>query len=113
MAKYSGKIGFVKYIEDDYSVYSEKVIEKPYTGDVLQNYRRNEPGSDQMNEHLKINNEISIVANRFAIENFSYMRYATYLGTKWQITSAKIESPRIILTLGGVYNGPKGPADAA
>ena len=113
MAKYSGKIGFVKYVEDEYSVYSEEITEKPYTGEVLQNFRRNEIPSDQMNDDLKINNEISIIANSFAIENFSYMRYATYLGTKWQITSAKLESPRIILTLGGVYNGPKGPADAA
>lgn len=113
MAKYSGMIGFVRYVEGEYSVHTEETIEKHYTGDVLQNYRRNEISSDKVNEDLRINNEISIVANRFAIENFSYMRYATYLGTKWQITSAKLESPRIILTLGGVYNGPKGPADTA
>lgn len=111
MAKYAGKIGFVKYVSGEHSVYTEEVTEKPYTGDVLMNNRRNENLSEKLSEDLQLNNEISIVANRFAIENFSYMRYATYLGTKWQIRSAKIESPRIILTLGGVYNGPTGPQD--
>ena len=111
MAKYSGMIGFVKYVEGPYSVHTDTAIEKHYTGDVLQNYRRNENSSDKISEDLRLNNEISIIANKFAIENFAYMRYVTYLGTKWQITSAKIESPRIILTLGGVYNGPTGPAE--
>lgn len=113
MAKYYGKIGFVTYTPGPHSVHEENVVEKYYKGDVLRNDRRNENQSDKLSEDLQLNNEISIVANSFAIENFSCMRYATYLGTKWQIKSAKILSPRIILTLGGVYNGPTGPQDTA
>ena len=113
MAKYYGKIGFVKYVSGPDSVYTEEVTEENYSGDVIRDYRRNETSSDKLTDDLQLSNEISIIANNFAIENFSYMRYATYLGTKWQIKSARIESPRIILTLGGVYNGSSGPQETA
>lgn len=111
MAKYYGKIGFVKYVDDGYGISTEETIEKPYKGDVLSNVRRNDVGSEKVNLDLSLTNEISIVANSFAIANFSYMRYATYMGVKWRITSAKIDGRRIILSFGGVYNGHAGPAE--
>lgn len=104
MAKYSGKIGFLKTIETAPGVSMPKTIERKYYGDILRNNRRWAPQSNTINDDIQIDNQISIVADKFAGENIGYMRYATFMGNKYKITSASIEYPRITLTLGGLYN---------
>lgn len=110
MAKYFGMIGFAITLETDPEnhpgVYEEVITEKPYYGDVNSINRRWEKG-DNLNDDLNVRNEISVLSDQFAIENFSRMRYLTWLGAKWKITDAKVEFPRVALTIGGVYNGPE------
>ncbi|MBE6724972.1 MAG: hypothetical protein E7576_07230 [Ruminococcaceae bacterium] len=110
MAKYYGAIGFADTVEKDPvnrpGVFEETVLERNYYGDVLSNNRRYEKG-DGLNDNLNVRNEISILADPFAAENFVKMRYLTWLGSKWKITDAKVDFPRIVLTVGGVYNGPE------
>ena len=49
-------------------------------------------------------NEISLVADPYARENFHMIRYACFMGTRWEVTSVEVQYPRLVLTLGGVYN---------
>lgn len=112
MAKYFGKIGYTDTLETDPvnhpGVFQETVIaEREYYGDILANNRRYEKGTG-LNDDLNVRNEISIMADPFAIENFSKLRYISWLGSFWKITDAKVEFPRITLTIGGLYNGPTG-----
>jgi hypothetical protein len=107
MAKYYGNIGFAKLVEKPGSIYEETVIEKPYFGDVLKKSLRYEPSSEKLSDDVKLNNEISILADSFAYQNSHLMRYVTYNGTKWKIASMTDGYPRIIISLGGVYNGPE------
>lgn len=113
MAKFHGKVGFIRYEECEGSVFKEVAIEKYYSGDVTRISKRFEP-TDKLNDNLTLNNEISIIANKFAYENFQYIRYVNYLGANWEVTSATLgERPRIILQIGGVYNGSEGPETRA
>lgn len=106
MAKYHGKIGFAVTIEEpaDSGIWVEKIKTFPYSGDVLNNTRRIEL-ADNVNADINISNRISIVADAYAKLNFHSMRYAEYLGTKWRISSVEVAFPRLILNLGGEYNG--------
>ena len=61
--------------------------------------------SQSTNDNLNINRQISIVADQFAYDNIGFIRYAEFMGSKWKVTSAEPQQPRIVLTLGGVYNG--------
>lgn len=106
MAKFSGKIGFAIISEGAAGVYSESIQTKNYSGDVLQNNRRWEK-SENLNDNLNINNKISIIADPFAYQNLGTMRYVEWMGASWKITNVEIQRPRLILTIGGVYNGPK------
>lgn len=107
MARYSGVIGFVDFDEQAPGVYVENTfVERHYKGDVLRNTRRWE-GSDTLNDNLKINNSISIVADPYAYAHFFAMRYISWMGSFWKITNAEIQRPRIILTIGDVYHGPR------
>lgn len=104
MAKWYGEIGYGETVETAPSVWTEKIVKKmQYYGDVISNNRRLQTG-DKVNDDITITNQISILADPYACENFHAMRYATYMGTKWKITSVDMEFPRLILTLGGVYN---------
>lgn len=104
MSKWSGKIGFAEQKETSPGVWTEVIKERSYKGDLLLTSFRNQSG-DQVLDHLTITNRISIVADLHANQNLPMMRYATYKGSRWEITSVEGVYPRIILSLGGVYNG--------
>ena len=104
MAKWFGKIGFnVGTQETGPSGYTEDIQERQYYGDVIRNSRRLQT-TDKVNDDLEISNELSIVADPYAMENFHMMRYAEFMGAKWKIESVEVQYPRLVLTLGGVYN---------
>lgn len=109
MARFHGKVGFIRYEESEGSVFREVATEKYYSGDVTRISKRFD-SADKLTDDLTLSNEISIIANKFAYENFQYIRYVNYLGANWKVTSATLgERPRIILQIGGVYNGSEGP----
>lgn len=104
MAKFYGKIGYANTVETKPGVYEEQIVERSYYGDLVRNTRRLQ-SADQVNDDINISNEISIVADPYATNNFHTMRYAVFMGTKWKISNVEVSYPRLILTLGGVYNG--------
>ena len=75
----------------------------PYQKKQLPVYGQHETGTS-LNDNLNISNEFSIIADPFAYENFQNMRYIVFMGAKWKITSVEVQYPRLILTVGGVYN---------
>lgn len=104
MAKWSGIIGYAEKVEVRPGVWDDGITERPYFGDVGRNVRRLQGGAS-VNDGITISNEISVVSDPYAIQNFLKMRYLTYMGEKWRIESADVQYPRIVLTLGGVWNG--------
>lgn len=105
MAKFSGMIGYTDTIETAPGVWNPDITERRYSGDVLKNSRRLEAG-ESTNDDVTINNTISIVADAFAYQNFHAFRYVVWMGARWKITNIEVLRPRLILTIGGIYNGP-------
>lgn len=107
MTKWFGRIG---YADSSYEVrpgvYTEKIVEREYYGDVLRNSRRLQNNSDSVNDNINVSNEISIVSDAYAMEHFYSIRYLTFCGARWKVTNVEVQPPRLIFTLGGVYNGP-------
>lgn len=104
MGRFCGAIGFAETVEQSPGVYVPKVTERTYHGDFIARRVRLEETSETTNTNFTLNNDISIVADKFAKENFGFMQYVVFCGTKWKITSATIEYPRIKLTIGGIFN---------
>lgn len=104
MAKFYGKIGFIETQETSPGVWTEAVVERNYYGDLLRNTRRLD-SSEYLNDNLSISNQISIVADPYAYENFHSIKYAEFMNAKWKVSSVDVQYPRLILDLGGVYNG--------
>lgn len=103
MNKWAGVIGFRDEIEEKPSVWVERTIEKKYYGDIIKNYKFSENQSE-INDSININNQISLIADPYARENFHKMIYITYMGTKWKIKNIEVQYPRLIIGIGGVYN---------
>lgn len=106
MTKFSGTVGWVISQEtaEGSGVWENVPTERTYYGDVLREARQWSK-SEQLNDDLSLSNRISIVADDFAFDNFSTMRYVKFGGGLWKVTNIEIQRPRLILTLGGVYNG--------
>ena len=103
MARYHGYVGYAIDVEAYPGVWEEQISEHEYFGDVLKNRINMQQGS-VVNAKITISNSISIIADPFAFEHVYAMRYVTYLGKKWSILNVSIERPRLILTIGGLYN---------
>ena len=104
MAKFCGNIGFIKTVETEPGVWEEQIIEHLYYGDLIRPIIRTQ-SSGGVNDDINLSNNISIIADPFANENFQYMKYVILMGAKWKITNVEVQYPRLILTIGGVYNG--------
>lgn len=103
MAKYYGVIGYAITEETVPGVWTEVVKERQYSGDIVKNVSKWREG-ENLNSDLVLDNRISIVADPFAYENFHTIRYAQWMGVKWLVTSVDVQRPRLVLTIGGVYN---------
>lgn len=108
MAKFCGVVGYATSVErtPGDGVFVDDILEVTYFGDILRNTRRLESGGD-LNSDISVSNSISIVADEYAVRNFMSMRYIEWMGALWTITNVEVQSPRLLLQLGGVYNGPK------
>lgn len=105
MTKYSGLVGYVTQEETSPGIWSSVVIEKKMRGDVLRlsNSFNQEP--NQVNDNVVIQQRISVVADPYSYANFTSLKYVIYLGVKWKVTGIESQRPRLILTLGDVWNG--------
>lgn len=105
MPKFFGKVGFGITQETSPGVWVDKITERDYRGDVTKMVRRLE-GSEYLNDNLTVSNTISILADAFASDNFFAIRYVQWGGARWKVSNVEVQRPRLILTLGEVYNGP-------
>lgn len=106
MAKFYGAVGYGIPQETSPGVWEDVITEKNYRGEVVRNTRTLLNG-DKVNDDISVNNSISIVADAYANGNFFAIRYVRWAGACWTVSEVEVQSPRLILRLGGVYNGPK------
>lgn len=102
MAKWFGLIGFAETVETTPGIWEEQITTRSYYGDMNKNTRRLQT-VDQLNDNINIANELSIVADPYAMDHFHSMRYVEFHGNTWKVSSVEESYPRLVLTLGGLY----------
>ena len=106
--RFSGTVGFTHQVTTAPGVVEDQIVTRPYYGDVVLFNRRLEQAGGAyptLNDDVTVGNSISIVADAFASENFLNMRYVTWQGYNWKITNVDVRRPRLVLTLGGQWDG--------
>jgi hypothetical protein len=107
VARFYGEVGYGNTVETppDSGVWVDTIQEIPYYGDVIRSTRRAEPG-ESLNDDLVVNNSITIVADEYAIDHFFKIKYVKWMNALWTVKNVEVKSPRLILSLGSIYNGP-------
>jgi hypothetical protein len=107
VAKFYGEVGYGTTVETppDSGVWVDDMEEKPYYGDVIRSTRKAEPG-ESLNDDLVVNNSITIVADQYAIDHFFKIKYVRWMGVLWTVKNVEVKTPRLVLSLGSIYNGP-------
>lgn len=103
--KFHGKIGYGETVETVPGVWKDRIIERVYYGDVIRNTRRLQE-TEHLNNDLTVGNSISVVADAYANEHFFAIKYISWAGALWTVSDIEVQRPRLIMRLGGVYNGP-------
>lgn len=103
MARWSGMIGFAEVSETTPGVWEESITERRYYGDLLRN-NRNLNNNAVINDRIELSNQISFIADPYATQNFLQIRYITFMGTKWRVRNVEVQFPRLVASLGDVYN---------
>ena len=118
MSKYFGKVAYGITTEGTFpdgtpdGTWVTTTVEKSYYGEVHSSWLSSRSNGTNINDNITLNNEISILADAFALNNFSTILYVTYMGAKWKVSKVEVSHPRLILTLGGLYNDEGGPSQA-
>jgi hypothetical protein len=103
MAKFTGKVGFIEFVESEPGLFRPVVIEKSFSGDLLLD-RRGWKASEHTSGDVFVSNRISLLANADLVNNLANIKYVIFMGVKWKVATFEILLPRVILTLGEVYN---------
>lgn len=106
MSKWCGKIGFAENdVEIEPGYYENAIVEHLYQGDVLSTNWKRQVSTERVGDDINLSNQISILADPYLLYNYSSILYLEFMGTLWKVTDVKVEYPRLILTVGGVYHG--------
>lgn len=104
MTRFYGNVGYSITVEKRPGVWGTEIIERKYYGNIIKNMQKWVP-KEFINDDLTLSSKISIIADPYAYKNLAMIRYVEWFGAKWKVTDIETQRPRIILTLGGVYNG--------
>jgi hypothetical protein len=109
MAKFIGAVGYAETHETAPGVHEDIIIERRCTGDLIRNSRRitEESTGFILNADIAVSNSVSIIADAYAISHFHAIKYVKWSGAYWTVNTVEVQSPRLTLRMGGVYNGPK------
>jgi hypothetical protein len=102
--KFYGAIGYGISEETSPGVWTNRIVERNYSGDVLKNFKKSSAGQS-INDDIDVNNMLSILADPFALNHFHTILYVRWMGAVWKVPTAEVQYPRLLLSIGGVYNG--------
>lgn len=105
--KFHGDVGYGETVEVGAGVFEDTIVRRSYYGDILRNARRSDFEGPKVNADITVSNTISIVADAYANGHFFNIRFVEWAGALWTVTDVEVQAPRLLLRLGGIYNGPK------
>jgi hypothetical protein len=106
MARFFGKVGYGHTVETEPGIHELVITEYDYYGDVVRNSRQLRE-ADKVNDDISVTSSISIMADQYANDHFHAIRFVEWMGALWKVAEVTPERPRLVLRLGGVYNGPR------
>lgn len=104
MAKFAGLVTYVTQVESRPGIWTDESISRLMRGDML---RKGSVGQndDKVNSDISLNHRVSLVGDEYALNNYYDIKHIQLNGREWEVTSVEVQHPRLILTIGGLWNG--------
>ena len=102
--RWFGKIGFGVEVNKGHGLWEKDIVERQYYGFLTRSRQRNQYNQTSTNAEITLDNELEIVADKWASVHVHDMIYAEIAGAKWNITNVEEHYPRLFLSVGGVYH---------
>lgn len=104
MNKWFGNVGYVETVEVEPGIWEEQETVRAYYGEFVRKSSKFQV-SGNVNDDKDVSVELSIVADPYSSLHFHSIRYVVFDGVKWKVNTVEPQRPRLILSLGGEYNG--------
>lgn len=104
MARFSGLVGYVIQQETTPGVWTPVENPRKMKGDIIRQSSTNS-SSGNLNDDVTLNHRISLIGDAYAFDNYFNIKWVKIDTMKWKVVNIEIERPRIIVSLGGVWNG--------
>lgn len=104
MAKFAGLVGYVTQEETIPGVWSPVENPKRMKGDIIRQSSSTQNG-DKINSDVTLSHRVSLIGDAYAYAQYFNIKWVEVYGHKWEVDSVEIQRPRIIVTLGGPWNG--------
>lgn len=103
--RYSGKIGYATKVETAPGVWEDVITEREHVGEVIQRTER----LDQANSVIpsyRTTTSFSVLSDGVLKERYSDVRYISWKGIRWSVSSVIHKFPRMEMFVAEEYNGP-------
>lgn len=104
MTKYAGLVGYVVQEQTAPSVWTPVETPKRMKGDIIRQSASTQ-NDDKVNSDITLNHRVSLIGDAYAFSSYFNIRWIEIDGHKWEVTNVEVQRPRIIVSLGGPWNG--------
>lgn len=73
-------------------------------GDIIKQSSTVQNG-DKVNSDVTLNHRVSLLGDAYAFDKYFNLKWIEVDGRKWEISSVEVQRPRLIVSLGGLWNG--------
>jgi hypothetical protein len=103
MAKFAGLVGYVTQEETVPGVWSPVENPKMMKGDIIRQ-TASIRSDDKVNSDVTLNHRVSLIGDAYAFANYFDIKWIDIDGCRWEVDSVEVQRPRIIVSLGGLWN---------
>lgn len=106
--RFSGSVGYATNTQTSPGVWEDVFTERTFYGTVIRDSSRLGAPSlvpPEVNNSISLGNSFSLVGDAEAYENIEHIRYVRWRGSVWTVTDIEVQRPRLILTVGGLWDG--------
>lgn len=103
MARFFGQVGYVTQVETVPGVWQNLEKVRKMKGDIIRQNSNNR-GSSQLHDDVVLNHRISLIGDAYCFDNYFNLKWVKMDTKKWKVVGVEIQRPRIIVSLGGLWN---------
>lgn len=104
MSKFAGLVGYATQEETVPGVWSPVEKTVMMKGDVIRQ-SSSVQNDDKVNSDIALNHRVSLMGDSYAFDNYYNLKWIQLHGRKVEVSSVELQRPRLIVSVGGVYNG--------